>query len=157
MDYMKQFFDLYSEQNIKLKRRIVEDIIKNIIINRQVSTIDLFNSMARKLRVASQISPSEILNIYHKYAVKYDINNDITHFYETNNSNLLGKSVLTWQQVCRIYKNKYLKVLVIKYHENNHYRIADELIVLAVLDCKQVEEVSKFCRDHETVSIYYEF
>ena len=63
MDYMKLFFDLYSEQNIKLKREIIKDIIKNIIINKQVCSIDEFNNMSRKLRVASQISSSEILNI----------------------------------------------------------------------------------------------
>lgn len=152
MNYMKQFFDLYSEKNIKLKREIVEDIIKNIIINRQISGIDEFNQMTQKLRTASQISSSEILNIYYKYATIYSVNNDITRFYECNNGDLIEKIVLTWRQTRNIYKNKYLKVKVIKYHMNSNWRIVDELIVLAILDCKQVENASKFCRNNEVIA-----
>ena len=149
---MKQFFDLYSEQNIKLKREIVEDIIKNIIINKHISSIDEFNQMAQKLRAASQISSSEILNIYYKYATNYGVKNDITNFYERNNADLIEKTVLTWQQACNIYKNKYLKVKVIKYHMNNNCRIADELIVLTVLDCKQIDDATKFCKNTEVIA-----
>ena len=152
MDYMKQFFDLYSEENIKLKREIVEDIIKDIIINRQVSDIDEFNRMTQKLRTASQISSAEILSIYHKYAVKYNVSNNITEFYQNNNKDLIDKAVLTWQQVCKIYKENHLKVKVTRYHINNGWRIADELIVLAVLSCKQVEDATRFCKNNEVIA-----
>lgn len=152
MDYMKLFFDLYSEQNIKLKREIIKDIIKNIIINKQVCSIDEFNNMSRKLRVASQISSSEILNIYYNYASKYGVNNSITEFYEKNNRDLLEKEVFNWQQVCRLFKNKYLKIKIITFHINGNHKIADEVIVLSILDIKDVEDASKFCEKNEVIA-----
>lgn len=122
------------------------------VINIQVSHIDEFNPMTQKLRTVSQISLAEILSIYHKYAFKYNVSDDITELHQNNNKDLIEKAVLTWQQVCKIYKENYLKVKVTKYHINNSWRIADELIVLSVLSCKQVEDAIRFCKNNEVIA-----
>ncbi|HCW53239.1 MAG TPA: hypothetical protein DG753_05790 [Clostridium sp.] len=153
MDYMKYFFDIYSQENIRLKRQIVGDIIKNLLISRQVVDIDTFNIMAGSLRRASQISSKEIFDIYCKIANDYKIDNDVTEFYQKNNKDILEKSVLTWKQVQKLFHNKIIKAKIIHYHVNGKFKVADELIVLGIIkNTNDVERAKCFCGKNEVIA-----